>query len=295
MSLHPLAASQPPMNCWSMCRGSSRPTISRSPTCLTGPEGRLRHIRAPRLVLERQFHGGPHPGHLAGHLRVPPGAGITGPLYIGMDTHALSEPALASAIEVFAGNEQDIMVQAGFGYTPTPAISHAILTYNHGRSSGLADGVVITPRTIRRRMVVSNTTRPAADPRYRNHPGGAGTRQRDHAGRDARDQAHVPGPRNEAETTHLHDYIIPYVSDLRHVVDLPAIAASGLKIGVDPMGGASVGYWQPIAEMYGLNLEVVNPRLTHLFLHDRRQRRQDPYGLLVTLCHGGPDRPQRPV
>jgi phosphoglucomutase len=192
--------------------------------------------------------------------------GITGPLYVGMDTHALSEPALASAIEVFAGNEQDIMVQDGFGYTPTPAISYAILTYNRGRSGGLADGVVITP-----------SHNPPDNGGFKYNPPSGGPadttitkaiQERANAIMQGgmHDVKRIPLTRAlRAETTHLHDYITPYVSDLRTVIDIPAIAASGLKIGVDPMGGASVDYWQPIVEMYGLNLEVVNPRVDPTF------------------------------
>jgi phosphoglucomutase len=192
--------------------------------------------------------------------------GITGPLYIGMDTHALSEPALASAIEVFAGNEQDIMVQEGLGYTPTPAISHAILTYNQGKSSGLADGVVITP-----------SHNPPSDGGFKYNPPSGGPADtiltkaiQERANAIMRDGTHdikrLPLARAmKAETTHLHDYIAPYVSDLGNVIDIPAIARAGLEIGVDPMGGASVGFWQPIADMYGLNIEVVNPRVDPTF------------------------------
>lgn len=192
--------------------------------------------------------------------------GITGPLYIGMDTHALSEPALASAIEVLAGNEQDIMVQDGLGYTPTPVISHAILTYNQGRSSGLADGVVITP-----------SHNPPSDGGFKYNPPGGGPADtnltkaiQERANAIMRDGTHdikrLPLARAmKAETTHLHDYITPYVSDLGNVIDIPVIVRAGLKIGVDPMGGASVGFWQPIADMYGLNIEVVNPRVDPTF------------------------------
>ena len=192
--------------------------------------------------------------------------GITGPLYIGMDTHALSEPALASAIEVFAGNEQEIMIQEGLGYTPTPVISHAILTYNRGRSSGLADGVVITP-----------SHNPPSDGGFKYNPPSGGPadttvtkaiQERANAimAEGTHDIRRVPLARAmKAETTHLHDYIGPYVSDLGHVIDIPAIVRAGLKIGVDPMGGASVGFWQPIVDMYGLNLEVVNPRVDPTF------------------------------
>jgi phosphoglucomutase len=192
--------------------------------------------------------------------------GITGPLFIGMDTHALSEPALASAIEVFAGNEQEIMVDADLGYTPTPAISHAILNYNRGRTSGLADGVVITP-----------SHNPPDDGGFKYNPPAGGpadtvttkamqARANEILKNDSREVKRISLARAmKAETTHLYDYITPYVSDLRNVVDMAAIKASGLKIGVDPMGGASVDYWQPIGEMYGLNLEVVNPRVDPTF------------------------------
>lgn len=192
--------------------------------------------------------------------------GITGPLFIGMDTHALSEPALASAIEVFAGNEQEIMVDADLGYTPTPAISHAILNYNRGRTSGLADGVVITP-----------SHNPPDDGGFKYNPPAGGpadtvttkamqARANEILRNESREIKRISLARAmKAETTHLYNYITPYVSDLRNVVDMAAIKASGLKIGVDPMGGASVDYWQPIGEMYGLNLEVVNPRIDPTF------------------------------
>jgi len=192
--------------------------------------------------------------------------GITGPLYIGMDTHALSEPALASAIEVFAGNEQHIMIQEGLGYTPTPVISHAILTYNRGKSSGLADGVVITP-----------SHNPPSDGGFKYNPPSGGPadtvttkamQERANAimAEGTHDIKRLPLARAmKADSTHLYDYVTPYVSDLTNVVDIPAIVRAGLKIGVDPMGGASVGFWQPIADMYGLNLEVVNPRVDPTF------------------------------
>jgi len=192
--------------------------------------------------------------------------GITGPLFIGMDTHALSEPALASAIEVFAGNEQDIMVDASYGYTPTPAISHAILTYNRGRTTGLADGVVITP-----------SHNPPDDGGFKYNPPAGGpadtltTKAMQARANEILNEAlngvkRMPFSRAmQAETTHKYDYITPYVTDLRNVINMDAIRESGLKIGVDPMGGASVAYWEPIAEMYALNLEVVNPRVDPTF------------------------------
>src|SRR5512136_1529081 len=192
--------------------------------------------------------------------------GITGPLFIGMDPHALSEPALATAVEVFAGNGQEIMIDAGAGNTPTPVISHAILSYNRGRTTGLADGVVITP-----------SHNPPDDGRFKYNPPAGGpadttttkamqTRANEILKNESREVKRISlASAMKAETTHLYDYITPYVSDLRNVVDIPAIKSSGLKIGVDPMGGASVGFWQPIAEMYGLNIEVVNPRVDPTF------------------------------
>jgi phosphoglucomutase len=185
--------------------------------------------------------------------------GTTGPLYLGMDTHALSEPALVTALEVLAANEVEVFIQQGLGYTPTPAISHAILTHNRGRTAGKADGVVITP-----------SHNPPTDGGFKYNPptgGPAGPEITDviQERANALLRAGLKGVRRvpfararAAETTHEHDYIRPYVDDLRHVVDMAAIAGSGLKIGVDPMGGAGVAYWDPIAERYGLDLEVVN-------------------------------------
>ena len=184
---------------------------------------------------------------------------IDGPLYIGMDTHALSEPALASAIEVFAANETDICIQAGLGYTPTPVISHAILTYNRGRTSGLADGVVITP-----------SHNPPDDGGFKYNPPSGGPadtattaliqqRANQILLNGLKDVRRMPLARAlKADTTHEHDYIGPYVADLGSVVDLERVAAAGLKIGVDPLGGASLAFWAPIAETYRLDLEVVN-------------------------------------
>ena len=184
---------------------------------------------------------------------------IDGPLYIGMDTHALSEPALASAIEVFAANETDICIQAGLGYTPTPVISHAILTYNRGRTSGLADGVVITP-----------SHNPPDDGGFKYNPPSGGPadtattaliqqRANQILLNGLKDVRRMPLARAlKASTTHEHNYIGPYVADLGSVVDLERVAAAGLKIGVDPLGGASLAFWAPIAETYRLDLEVVN-------------------------------------
>ncbi|MCG3206856.1 MAG: Phosphoglucomutase [Anaerolineae bacterium] len=185
--------------------------------------------------------------------------GITGPLFIGMDTHALSEPALISAIEVFAANGVNVVVQKGLGYTPTPVISHAILTRNAGKSSGLADGVVITP-----------SHNPPDDGGFKYNPPSAGPADtsttktvQDRANQILRDGLkavqRMPFERAmQADNVRQYDYITPYVTDLKNVINFEAIAAAGLNIGVDPMGGAGIAFWDPIAEMYGLKLNVVN-------------------------------------
>jgi phosphoglucomutase len=201
--------------------------------------------------------------------------GITGPLYLGMDTHALSEPALNTAIEVFAANGVDVVIQQGLGYTPTPVISHAILTNNQNRTAGLADGVVITP-----------SHNPPEDGGFKYNPPSAGPadtkttqwiqdRANEIMANGLKEVKRVPLEKAlKAPTTHDYDYVTPYVADLENVINMPAIAAAGLKIGVDPMGGSGVAYWEPIAEKYGLNIEVVNPRV-------------DPTFGFMTLDHDG--------
>lgn len=193
-------------------------------------------------------------------------AGIDGPLFLGMDTHALSEPALISAVEVLAANEVPLVLQSGRGYTPTPVISHAILTWNAGRRSGLADGIVITP-----------SHNPPRDGGFKyNPPSGGPADSRTTQQIQARANAIIEGGLAEvkrvpwaralaAGTTSERDYVGPYVEDLQHVVDMEAIAGAGLKIGVDPLGGSGVAFWQPMAERYGLTLEVTNPYVDPTF------------------------------
>ncbi len=201
--------------------------------------------------------------------------GYSGPLYMGMDTHALSEPAMYTALEVFAANAVEVVIQQGLGYTPTPVISLAILTYNRGRSSGLADGVVITP-----------SHNPPEDGGFKYNPPSAGPADtvttrwiQDRANQimaNGMKEVHrIPVEKAlKAATTHHVDYVMPYVEGLRHVVQMDQIAAAGLKIGVDPMGGSGVAYWAPIAEMYRLQVDVVNPRV-------------DPTFAFMTLDHDG--------
>jgi phosphoglucomutase len=192
--------------------------------------------------------------------------GTTGPLFVGMDTHALSEPAFATSIEVFAANDVDVMIQAGLDYTPTPVISHAILTYNRDRKSGLADGVVITP-----------SHNPPEDGGFKYNPptGGPADTETTQAIQKRANALLAGGLKavkrmpfeqaRKSETVHEHDYVMPYVADLNHVINMDAIAAAGLSIGVDPMGGAGIGFWDPIAETYGLDIEVVNRKVDPTF------------------------------
>ena len=192
--------------------------------------------------------------------------GATGPLFLGMDTHALSEPAHRTAVEVFAGNGIEVRIQAGGGYTPTPVISFAILTYNQGRTAGLADGVVITP-----------SHNPPEDGGFKYNPpsGGpadTGTTERIQDRANALLQGGLSEVRRltyasalRAETTQAHDYVTPYVEALAAVIDMEAIANAGLKIGADPMGGAGLAYWEPIKDRYGLDIDVVNPNVDPTF------------------------------
>ena len=193
-------------------------------------------------------------------------ARISGPIFIGLDTHALSEPAFITALEVFAANNTEIFIQAGRGYTPTPVISHAILNYNRQHKTAQADGVVITP-----------SHNPPEDGGFKYNPpsgGPAGSeitkiienRANEILAKELPRIKRIPFQQVlQASTTHHYDFIKPYVQDLQNVIDLEAISASGLKMGVDPMGGSGIAYWQPIKETYRLNLEVVNPLVDPTF------------------------------
>jgi phosphoglucomutase len=185
--------------------------------------------------------------------------GITGPLFMGKDTHALSDPAQKTAIEVFAANNVTVMVQQGGGYTPTPVISHAILTYNRGRRSGLADGVVVTP-----------SHNPPEDGGFKYNPpqgGPADTQVTDWIAKKANELL-ADGNKEvkrisydkavTAPTIHKYDYVSPYVKDLGSVIDMDVIRASGLQIGADSLGGSGFAFWEVIAEIYGLNIDVIN-------------------------------------
>jgi len=191
---------------------------------------------------------------------------INGPLFLGMDTHALSVPALASALEVLAANGVEVMLAQGDEYTPTPVISFAILTYNRGRKTGLADGIVITP-----------SHNPPHDGGFKYNPPNGGPAEASITGwieakanaflqRGLKGVKRIPFEKAlHASTTHRYDYLNTYVNELAHVVDMDIIRESKINLGVDPLGGAGVHYWEPIAERYGLNLTVVNETVDPTF------------------------------
>jgi len=192
-------------------------------------------------------------------VRYRAGQGTDGPLFLGIDTHALSIPAYRTALEVLAANEVEVMIDAADGYTPTPAVSHAILCHNRGRKSALADGIVVTP-----------SHNPPQDGGFKYNPPHGGPADTDATGW-IQDEANrliaaglegvkrIPFARAlTAPTTHRHDYVAAYTGDLASVIDLEAIRAAGVRIGIDPMGGAGVAYWGPIAERFHLDITVVN-------------------------------------
>ncbi|MCX9193082.1 phosphoglucomutase, alpha-D-glucose phosphate-specific [Carbonactinospora thermoautotrophica] len=192
--------------------------------------------------------------------------GIDGPLFLAMDTHALSEPAFVTALEVFAANEVRVLVDSRGGYTPTPALSRAILVHNAGRTTGMADGVVITP-----------SHNPPADGGFKYNPPTGGpadtdatrwveNRANELLAEGLKDVRRIPYPRaRAADTTGTYDFLDAYVSDLPSAVDLDTVRAGGVRIGADPLGGSSVAYWAEIAERYRLDLTVVNPLVDPTF------------------------------
>jgi phosphoglucomutase len=192
--------------------------------------------------------------------------GITGPLFMGKDTHALSRPAERVALEVLAGNGIETFIQRDDGFTPTPVISHSILGYNKGRSEGLGDGIVVTP-----------SHNPPTDGGFKYNPPNGGPADTDVTDRIQNRANELLRGGNKgvrrvgydaalkASTTHSEDFVTAYVEDLANVIDLEAIRSASVKIGVDPLGGAAVAYWQPVAERYGIDLTVVNPNVDPTF------------------------------
>jgi phosphoglucomutase len=223
------------------------------------------------------------------------GKGIDGPLFMGMDTHALSWPAQATALEVLAANGVEVMISVGDEYTPTPAVSHAILQYNLGRTTGLADGIIITP-----------SHNPPADGGFKYNPPNGGpadvdiTKWVENTANGFLEQLvkgdessvkRIPFSRAEkASTTHRHDYLNTYIADLGNVLDMDAIRGGSAKLAVDPLGGAGVHYWEPIAEKYKLNLTVLNKEVDATFRfmtvdHDGKIRMDpsSPYAMKSVL------------
>ncbi|WP_210241210.1 phosphoglucomutase (alpha-D-glucose-1,6-bisphosphate-dependent) [Mesorhizobium sp. B3-2-1] len=192
--------------------------------------------------------------------------GIDGPIFVGIDTHALSEPAFASALEVLAANGAEVLMAAGGEYTPTPAVSHAILSYNKGRKTGLADGIVITP-----------SHNPPGDGGFKYNPPNGGPadtdvtgwiekQANDLLGSSLKDVRRMPFEKAlHAPTTHAHDFLNAYVNDLGNVIDMDAIRGAHVRMGVDPLGGAGVHYWPAIAERYKLDLTIVNRQVDPTF------------------------------
>ena len=195
--------------------------------------------------------------------------GINGPLFLGMDSHALSDPAQKTALEVLAANGVEVYLTTASDYsrfTPTPAVSFAILSYNQGKTSGLADGIIITP-----------SHNPPNDGGFKYNPPSGGpaepeiTKWVQNRANDLL-KAKNNGVKRftyekalQAETTHEYDFVTPYVNDLEKIIDLDVIRASGIRLGVDPLGGSNVAYWEPIAARYGLNLTVINPQIDPTF------------------------------
>jgi phosphoglucomutase len=201
--------------------------------------------------------------------------GVDGPLYMGKDTHALSGPAQRTALEVLAANEVETVIQPNDGYTPTPSVSHAILVYNRGRKEHLADGIVITP-----------SHNPPEDGGFKYNPTNGGPADTDVTGWIQNRANELLRGNNstvkrvtlesamQMSRTHQRDFLMPYVEDLRNVIDMDAIRRAGLKLGVDPLGGAAEPYWEPINKIYGLSIDVVNPKI-------------DPRFSFMTVDHDG--------
>src|SRR5712691_4242789 len=206
--------------------------------------------------------------------------GIDGPLFLGIDTHALSESAFASALEVLAANRVNVMIDNRDGYTPTPVVSHAILTYNGDRTRGLADGIVITP-----------SHNPPEDGGFKYNPPNGGPADTDvtqwverRANELLRESTGIKrvsfAVAIKADTTHQEDFVLPYVQDLRNVIDMDVIRSAGLKLGVDPLGGAAQPYWEPINSVYHLDIAVANstidPTFSFMTVDHDGQIRMDP-------------------
>ena len=267
MTIHPLAAKPPPKDLLVDAGNLRREYYARKPD-LTD--------RAQRVGFGTSGHRGSslrgsfNEGHVLAITQAicdyRSSQGIAGPLYIGKDTHALSEPAFTSALEVLAANGVETMIDSDDGYTPTPAVSHAILSFNIGRTTGLADGIVITP-----------SHNPPEDGGFKYNPPSGGPADtavtrwiEDRANRllssGLGDVARIAyDTARRAATIHMHDYVGTYVAELSSVVDMEVVRDARLKIGADPLGGASLAYWRPIADRFGVDVEVVNDTVDPTF------------------------------
>jgi len=205
---------------------------------------------------------------------------------MGKDTHALSAPAQRTALEVLAANGVEIIIQRDDGVTPTPVISRAMLVYNRGRRDHPADGIVVTP-----------SHNPPEDGGFKYNPPNGGPADTDVTrwvegranellrGRNAGVKRVALSTARRASTTHEEDFVLPFVRDLRNVVDIESIRTAKLALGVDPLGGSSRSYWEPINATYDLDTVESDCR-SFVFVHDHRSRWRDPYGLLQSVCHG---------
>ena len=215
--------------------------------------------------------------------------GTTGPLYLGIDTHALSGPARTTAIEVLAVNGVEVFCAREGEWTPTPVVSHAILTYNRGRNDALADGIVVTPSHNPPEDGGIKYNPPSGGPADTSATGWIEKRANEVLGTEVKRMPYAQAIR--ASNVKTHDFVSAYVRDLRNVVDLEAVKAARLRLGADPMGGANISYWDPIAAEYGLNIEVVNRKVDPTFSfmpldHDGKIRMDcsSPYAMANLLA-----------
>jgi phosphoglucomutase len=266
MSLHPLAGKLPPESIL-----ANIPRLVSQYYSLTPDPGETTH----RVAFGTSGHRGSSAACSFNELHIlaisqavcdyRASQGISGPLFLGMDTHALSEPALVSAVEVFAANGVEVMIDEDSGYTPTPVISHAILCHNRSQQGSKADGVVITP-----------SHNPPQDGGFKYNPPSGGPADSvitDWIEQRANELLSDPAPVRRVpwqsalrqDNIHRHDYITPYVGDLSNVIDMEIIRDSGIHIGADPMGGSGIAYWKPIAEKYRLNLDLVSESVDPTF------------------------------
>ena len=300
MTLSPLAGKPAPKETADRSRAARAGVLrAQARADRSGPARELRHQRPSRLAAARLVQRGSYPRDHSGDLRLPACAGHQWPALHGPDTHAVSGPAQRTALEVLAANEVETVIQSADGFTPTPAISRAILVYNRDRTDRLADGIVITP-----------SHNPPEDGGFKYNPPNGGPADTDVTSwiQNARQRVAARGQRGAKRLTLAAARAccdVPRRRRLRrartwmtcgNVIDMDAIRAARLKLAVDPLGGAAVHYWEPINRVYGLDIEVVNPkRRPDLLVHDRRSRRQDPHGLLEPLRDGPAARAEGPV